>query len=98
GILTAMQSLKDTEDLFVVLRIDADAVVPKRKEPRIVLFFRGNVDVRLLVAVILDGIADQVLKHTAQLREIRGYLWQRIAGDLGLTLADAAVQVHQHAG
>src|SRR5207253_11446079 len=90
GILTPMQALEDAEDLFVILRVDADAVIGKRKQPRLILFFHGNADARLLAAAILNRIADQVLKHAAELREIRGHPRQRLVCDFGPTLSDAA--------
>src|SRR5687767_2352591 len=67
-----MQPLEQTKNPVKVLRIDADPVVLDRKQPlRSGILDGADMDLRDGVAVILDRVADEVLKQLNQLRFIR---------------------------
>jgi len=63
--VAAFENRKDALEIF---RIDADAVIPYRKDPLGRALGCGNVNARRLGAVKLDGVADQVLQQLTQLR------------------------------
>jgi hypothetical protein len=77
----AVQALKHQEDTLGILWINADAVVPHRKNPVMILTRHPHMHVGWLIAMELDGITDQVLEQLDELARIRCHHWQRIAGD-----------------
>ena len=58
-----MEALKEHEDAFLELWIDADAVIAHGEDPFVIAALGMDVDARRLRPLELDGIADQVLKH-----------------------------------
>ncbi len=61
--ILSMQSLEHLEQLVVILRIDADAVVLDRDGPLLIALLRSDLYSRRLWPVELDGVADEVLEH-----------------------------------
>src|SRR3989304_3432594 len=55
-LLAVVKALEYLEDLVVVLRIDADAVVPDREGEVAVLGAAADLDLRLRLIVVLDRI------------------------------------------
>src|SRR5688572_204237 len=62
-LFARVQPLKDAEDPIRILRRNANAVITDRNEPFIPLVLDANVNPRSPLTAILDGVADQVLKH-----------------------------------
>src|SRR5690242_6097164 len=58
----AVQTLKKAEHPVGVLRIDADSVVPHRKQPPPRYSLRRDMDPRCFLASVLDRIRNQVLE------------------------------------
>ena len=56
GNLFAMKSFEHTEDFFMVLRSNPNAVVGHRKTPNAILLFGRNLNVRKPFRPILDGV------------------------------------------
>ena len=59
----AMEALKEHEDAFLELWIDADAVIANAEDPFLLAAVGVDMDPRRLRSPELDGIADQVLQH-----------------------------------
>ena len=68
GILCAvMQALEDRKDALLVLRGDADAVIPDGEHPFGPLPVYGHLDLGRLGAAKLDGIGDKILEDLQEL-------------------------------
>ena len=62
--LAFMQPLEHDKNSVEVLRIDSQAVIAHRESPFApAIFGGGNVNARHAGVLILDGIADQILKQ-----------------------------------
>src|SRR5437868_91030 len=84
-ISPCVQPLEQGEDPFLVLRLDADAVIANTERPRTEVACGRNVHLRCFVrAVELDPVGDQVLKQLAELSRIALHHWQIITDYLGL--------------
>src|SRR5213594_2067763 len=95
---TLMKPLENDEDAFAVTRIDADAVVPNRKNPlcpprlcRGMNHWRGR-------APELDGVSNQVLQQLLHLDPVGERGRQRIISDDRTRLLDRQAQVIEGAG
>src|SRR5579872_7413899 len=66
GTVFAMQPLKWLEDLFLVLRFDADAVVADFDHPFALALGTTDAHTRRRVAPVLQRVAHQVLKQLHQ--------------------------------
>jgi hypothetical protein len=63
-----VQPLEHSKDFFEVLRIDSQAIVSHRKYPDLLGIAGGrNMHLRRSRAVVLDGIANQILEQLNQL-------------------------------
>ena len=58
---TAMQALKETKYLHVVLPVDANPVIRNAKLPHTVLFMRGDLNPRGRFASVLETVPYQIL-------------------------------------
>ncbi len=92
-ILALVQTLEDDEDALEILRVDTNTVIADREDPVGCLFFDTYMNFRFLLAMKLDGIADQVLEERFQLRIIPHHHWQRVIGQFGLALYERDLQV-----
>ena len=95
-IFTAsVESLEKDKDSLGVLGVEADPVIADGKSPLVALLRRRDMDVRWELTPELKGITQQVLKYTAQLRDIRQYDGQGIMGDHRPGVGNDPVQVLQ---
>src|SRR3954468_13501509 len=76
-LLTPMQALEDLEDALVVRGVDADAIVADADAPAPAFGHRVDADHRLLVAMELERVADQVLHQLDALEVVRPHPRQR---------------------
>jgi hypothetical protein len=76
-----VQPLKDLKDATGMLRVNADAVILDREDPRASVLLSRDVDARGLIPAKLEGIADQVLEELKQLRALHHHSRQRIMRD-----------------
>ena len=83
GKLAAMQPFEDAEDILVMARIDANAIVANRKLNRAAVIGGRDMDLERLRSPEGDRVGDHLAKELIKLREIKGHGRQRIAGDLG---------------
>jgi len=81
-----VQALKDDEEAVKVLRINADAIIRDGEDPFVTLSLAREVNARRLLAVELDGIADEVLKQLHQLRPVAHHGGQGIMSHRRLAL------------
>src|SRR2546430_7579804 len=65
-----VQALEDHEDPFGVLRVDPDAVVAEREQPERLVPGAGDHDARRLAAAELPRVAEQVLEHRREQRQL----------------------------
>ena len=65
-----MQSLEDDKDPVRVLWIDADAIVVHSEFPVLIIATDFDVNLRLTITTILDGIPHQILKQLDELHII----------------------------
>ncbi len=54
-----------------------------------------NVDSGLLIAPVFNGIADQILEYLHELNLVAVYLGKIVAGDLGTSVLNGELQIHQ---
>src|ERR1700687_4903704 len=79
-----VQPLEHAKNLFEVLRINPQSVVPHREDPFLpATTGSGNMHPGNSGALILDGIADQVLKYLDQLGFVRHHFGEGIVGHQG---------------
>jgi hypothetical protein len=62
-----VQPLKHLEDPLGVLRLNADAVIADGEQPALRMLRGGHRHPRRLIAMELDGVADEVLKELHEL-------------------------------
>ncbi len=86
-----MQPLEYTEDLLVVARIDADAVVPNRELDLVVPVDSGNMNPGRLRTTEHNRVRNQLAKELRQLGKIEQHGRQRIVGNLRATLPDGRI-------
>jgi hypothetical protein len=64
GDLLTVQTAENLENIVMILRLDADAVVPYGKYPKVSVRPRGDVDLRRdSVTAVFNRIADQILQN-----------------------------------
>src|ERR1035441_10298597 len=61
-VFAGMQALEDVEYLLIILRLDADAIVPHREHPAPLPSLSADVDSWRRLAVELERITDEVLE------------------------------------
>ena len=69
-VVCIVEPLKHFEDAIGVSRIDADAIVADRDQPRAVRSFGANAHAWRLSGAILDRIAHEVAQYLHELRRI----------------------------
>src|SRR5690348_1215814 len=96
GIFVAVvQALEHEEDALAVLRIEPDAVVGDREEPRAVVFAGAHVHARTLGAVELERIRDEVLEELRELALVAVHVGKRVVRDGGAASLLGAAQVRE---
>ena len=66
-LLSGVQSLEQHEELVLVHRVDAYAVILDGKEPLLALVLGGDVNSGHILSMKLDGVVDEVLEHLRDL-------------------------------
>src|ERR1700722_16956152 len=89
-----MQSLEHSKNSLEVLRIDPQAIVLYRERPLpAVVSVRGNMYVGDAGPLILDRIADKILKKLYELRLVRADDRERAVSHLGALLFDERTEI-----
>jgi hypothetical protein len=83
-----MQALEHLKNQLAIFFVDSDPVVLDTKQPIAVAFLGADVDVRQTIAVKLQRISDQVLKHLRQLRFVGGHRRKFVTHDFGVAFVD----------
>src|SRR5579862_3627382 len=99
GVLFAgVQAFEKPENLIRVARLDPDPVVGDRKNPPAVLARRGNLYTGVLLATVLERVAEQILEQLRQVHRVNRQDRQVAAGDFGAGLFDRGAEVLQNTG
>src|SRR5712671_713026 len=97
GVLRlGMEALKNHEDAVVVFWGDTDAVVTHGNIPATCGSLGANVNSCGLIPPEFDRIANEVLQDLAKLQFVCQHYGQRISGDDGAALFDAAFEIFQN--
>ena len=76
-----MQPLKDNKDAIQMPRLNTDTVVLDGKDPLILVFHGGHVNLRWFVPPKFNSISNKVLKHLQELGVISKNCGQKVVSD-----------------
>src|SRR5260370_42574040 len=79
-LIRTVKALEQTEDFIGVLHVDPDAVVRHLEDPLRSVVCRADMNFRLSIAAILDGVRDEVGKDLGPTILVRLNNGQRIEG------------------
>ena len=69
-ILAGMEPLKHLKNTFKVLWLDADPVILDGKDPIVPTQPGADLNLRLALVAVFNGVSDQILKELGELRAI----------------------------
>src|SRR5579864_2013092 len=91
-----MKSLDRLEDRFDVLRFDSDSVVAHPDYAFRIACFRHDGDLRRPLAVVFEGVPDEVLKQLNYVSLARGYRRQRLRHHGSPRILDVRAEILEH--
>src|SRR5258706_12670647 len=66
GLFRSVEPAKYAENVFEILGLNADAVIPNREYPAAAVSFGRDLNMRLAPRPVFDAIADQILEQLHQ--------------------------------
>src|ERR1700722_9804073 len=95
-LIPLMQPLEHSEDFFEILRVNSQSVVFYRKVPLLAAVpGSGNVYSGDAGFLVLDSVADEILKQLGQLHIVSQDGGERIVRDYGTAFFDGTAQIRQ---
>src|SRR5579862_5383877 len=97
-MIAAVQAFEEAKDLFRVLRLDSNSIINHREYAPAITFGGSDLDTGTLLTLVLDGVADQILKYLGKPAFVdhqRGQFRRCYSGPL---LANKSLQTGQNVG